>query len=182
MTEEEWDTVMQDNLKSMMLCCKYSIPQMRRSGGGSIINVSSGAGLIGLRDPNQEFVAYSTAKAGVSGLTRALAAELAADGIRVNCIVVGMVDTPVVEHLEEEVREKRRLAVPLQTTGTGCGLRPLSSRLTPGSWGFWSDLVKTGGTTINANESMSLRRSVSHPVASIYSSDRLGRPRQRASV
>jgi len=119
MPEEEWDTVIQDNLKSMMLCCKYSIPHMRKSGGGSIINVSSVAGSIGVRDPKQGFVAYSTAKAGVSGLTRALAAELAGDGIRVNCIVVGMVDTPIVEHLGEEVREKRRLAVPLQTTGTG---------------------------------------------------------------
>jgi NAD(P)-dependent dehydrogenase (short-subunit alcohol dehydrogenase family) len=64
-------------------------------------------------------VAYSTAKAGVSGLTRSLAAELAADSIRVNCIVVGMVDTPLVAEYGEEVREKRRLAVPLQTTGTG---------------------------------------------------------------
>ena len=119
MTEEEWDTVMQGNLKSMMLCCKYSIPQMRRSGGGSIINVSSLAGAIGVRDPKTGFVAYSTAKAGVSGLTRALAAELAVDGIRVNCIIIGMVDTPIVASLGEEVREKRRLAVPLQTTGTG---------------------------------------------------------------
>jgi NAD(P)-dependent dehydrogenase (short-subunit alcohol dehydrogenase family) len=119
MTEEEWDTIMQDNLKSMMLCCKYSVPHMRRSGGGSIINISSVAGSMGFRDPKQGFVAYSTAKAGVSGLTRSLAAELAADGIRVNCIVVGMVDTPIVANLGEEGREKRRLAVPLQTTGTG---------------------------------------------------------------
>jgi NAD(P)-dependent dehydrogenase (short-subunit alcohol dehydrogenase family) len=119
MTEEEWDTIMQTNLKSMMLCCKYSIPHMRRSGGGSIINISSVAGSIGLRSPKQGLVAYSTAKAGVSGLTRSLAAELAADSIRVNCIVVGMVDTPLVAEYGEEVREKRRLAVPLQTTGTG---------------------------------------------------------------
>jgi NAD(P)-dependent dehydrogenase (short-subunit alcohol dehydrogenase family) len=119
MTEEEWDSTMQANLTSMMLCCKYSIPPMRRSGGGSIINVSSLAGVVGVRDPKTGFVAYSAAKAGVSGLTRALAAELAADGIRVNCIVVGLVDTPVVANLGPDVREKRRLAVPLQTTGTG---------------------------------------------------------------
>lgn len=119
MTEEEWDATMQANLTSMMLCCKYSIPPMRQAGGGSIINVSSLAGVVGVRDPKTGFVAYSAAKAGVSGLTRALAAELAADGIRVNCIVVGLVDTPVVAELGADVREKRRLAVPLQTTGTG---------------------------------------------------------------
>jgi NAD(P)-dependent dehydrogenase (short-subunit alcohol dehydrogenase family) len=119
MTEEEWDTVMQNNLKSMMLCCKYSIPQMRRSGSGSIINVSSIAGAIGIRDSKAGFVACSTAKAGVSGLTRALAAELATDGIRVDCIVIGMVDTPITAYMGEQVREMRRLAVPLQTTGTG---------------------------------------------------------------
>jgi len=107
MTEDEWDTIMQANLKNMMLCCKYSIPHMQRSGGGSIINISSIAGSIGLRSPKQGLVAYSTAKAGVSGLTRSLAAELAADSIRVNCIVVGMVDTPIVANYGEEVREKR---------------------------------------------------------------------------
>jgi NAD(P)-dependent dehydrogenase (short-subunit alcohol dehydrogenase family) len=119
MTEDEWDATLQTNLTSMMLCCKYSIPAMRQSGGGSIINVSSLAGVVGVRDPRTGFVAYSAAKAGVSGLTRALAAELAAEGIRVNCIVVGLVDTPVVAELGADVREKRRLAVPLQTTGTG---------------------------------------------------------------
>jgi NAD(P)-dependent dehydrogenase (short-subunit alcohol dehydrogenase family) len=119
MTGEEWDHVMNVNLKSMMWCSKYSIPPMRQYGGGSIINVSSVAGAIGVRDPKQGFAAYSASKAGVIGLTRALAAEHAAEGIRVNCIVVGMVDTPIVADLGEEVREKRRLAVPLQTTGTG---------------------------------------------------------------
>jgi NAD(P)-dependent dehydrogenase (short-subunit alcohol dehydrogenase family) len=118
-TEDVWDNLMDVNLKSMMWCCKYSIPVMRRFGGGSIINVSSVAGAIGVHDPKQGFAAYSASKAGVIGLTRTLAAEHALDGIRVNCIVVGMVDTPVAARLGEEVREKRRLAVPLQTTGTG---------------------------------------------------------------
>jgi NAD(P)-dependent dehydrogenase (short-subunit alcohol dehydrogenase family) len=88
-SEEDWDTSMNVNLKSMMLCCKYSIPRMIASGGGSIINVSSIAGAIGLRDRQKGPIAYSTAKAGVSGLTRALAANYAVDGIRVNCIILG---------------------------------------------------------------------------------------------
>jgi NAD(P)-dependent dehydrogenase (short-subunit alcohol dehydrogenase family) len=119
-SEEDWDASMTVNLKSMMLCCKYSIPRMREAGGGSIINASSVAGAIGFRDPKTSLVAYSTAKAGVSGLTRALAADYAADGIRVNCIIIGMVETPlVVARQGEEVLEKRRRAIPLQTAGTG---------------------------------------------------------------
>jgi len=120
LSEEGWDTAMTVNLKSMMLCCKYSIPWMLKGGGGSIINVSSIAGVVGVRDPKTSLVAYSTAKAGVSGLTRALAADYAADGIRVNCILIGMVETPVAVALQgQEVLEKRRQAIPLQTAGTG---------------------------------------------------------------
>jgi NAD(P)-dependent dehydrogenase (short-subunit alcohol dehydrogenase family) len=118
-TEEEWDRVMDGNLKSVLWACKYSIPHLRRSGGGSIINISSIAGILGLRDRQIGLLAYAAAKAGVIGLSRCLAAEHAAEGIRVNCIIVGMVDTPMVGKLPPEAREKRRLTVPLQTTGTG---------------------------------------------------------------
>jgi len=119
MSEEEWDRVMDGNLKSVLWACKHAIPHMRRSGGGSIITVSSIAGVIGLRDPRFGMVSYSTAKAGVMGLTRSLAAEYASVGIRANCIIVGMVDTPMLGILSAASREQRRLAVPLQTTGTG---------------------------------------------------------------
>jgi NAD(P)-dependent dehydrogenase (short-subunit alcohol dehydrogenase family) len=71
LTEDAWDQCLAVNLKSTMLCCKYSIPRMLDAGGGSIINVSSMVGAIGLRDPKTGLVAYSTAKAGVSGFTRA---------------------------------------------------------------------------------------------------------------
>lgn len=119
MREEEWDRVLGGNLKSVLWTCKYGIAHLRRRGGGSIINVSSIAGAVGLRDPEIGLLAYSTAKAGVIGLSRSLAAEYAVDGIRVNCIIVGMVDTPMVAKLPADAREKRRLAVPLQSTGTG---------------------------------------------------------------
>jgi NAD(P)-dependent dehydrogenase (short-subunit alcohol dehydrogenase family) len=81
LTEDAWDRCLAVNLKSRMLCCKCSVPRMLEAGGGSIINVSSMVGAIGLRDPKTGLVAYSTAKAGVSGFTRALAADYAADGI-----------------------------------------------------------------------------------------------------
>jgi NAD(P)-dependent dehydrogenase (short-subunit alcohol dehydrogenase family) len=92
---------------------------MIANGGGSIINVSSLAGMIGLFDRKTSLVAYSTAKAGLSGFTRALAADHAAEGVRVNCIVVGMVETPLIVALQgPDVLEKRRAAIPLRTAGT----------------------------------------------------------------
>jgi NAD(P)-dependent dehydrogenase (short-subunit alcohol dehydrogenase family) len=118
--EDAWDRCLDVNLKSAMLCCKYGIPRMIEAGGGSIINVSSVAGAIGVRDAKTSLLAYSTAKAGVGGFTRALAADHAAEGIRVNCIEIGMVDTPlIVAQQGEAALEKRRRAIPLQTAGTG---------------------------------------------------------------
>jgi NAD(P)-dependent dehydrogenase (short-subunit alcohol dehydrogenase family) len=116
--EEDWDACLRLNLNSAMLCSQACVPHMIESGGGSIVNVSSLAGTIGLRDAKTGLVGYSTAKAGVSGFTRALAADLAPQGIRVNCIVIGMVETPlIVAQQGEAVLEKRRKAIPLQTAG-----------------------------------------------------------------
>ncbi len=118
-TEDVWDNLMNVNLKSMMWCSKYSIPRMIASGGGSIINVSSGAGSVAVRRKGG-FVAYAASKAGVHGLTLSTAADFAADGIRVNCLVVGTIHTPMVAgRFSDEEHERRRLAVPLQTEGTG---------------------------------------------------------------
>lgn len=117
-SEEVWDDVMRVNLKGSMWCCKYAIPRMIASGGGSIINVSTVAAVRGVRRADVGFAAYSTSKAGVIGLTLSIAADYAARGIRANCLVVGMVNTPAVAKFGEEAREKRRRAVPLQTEGT----------------------------------------------------------------
>lgn len=112
---EEWDRVMSINLRSMVLTSRSAIPKMIAGGGGSIINISSVAAL---RPRNMD--AYSTSKGGVIALTRAMASSFAADHIRVNCIVPGMVYTPMVaEILDEKGREARRLSTPLQTEGTG---------------------------------------------------------------
>ena len=116
-TEAEWDALMNHNLKSALLCSKYSIPHMRAAGGGSIINMSSLAGLLGAT--NVGFAAYSTSKAGMHGLTRATAAENAVHGIRANTIVIGLVHTPIGSWVGEEGRIRRRQAVALQTEGTG---------------------------------------------------------------
>ncbi len=111
----EWDRVMNINLKSMMLTCKFAIPQMIINGGGSITNISS---IAALRPRNMD--AYSTSKGGVIALTQTLASSHAKDHIRVNCIVPGMVYTPMVaEGMDEETRQRRWQSTPLHTEGTG---------------------------------------------------------------
>jgi len=120
-TLERWNRVFQTNLTSALLCCRAAIPRMRANGGGSIVNVSSVAGATGLKEPagGAGAVAYTVTKAGLHGLTLSVAAEFAAQGIRSNCLIVGTVATPMVAHLGPEALERRRLAVPLQTEGTG---------------------------------------------------------------
>jgi NAD(P)-dependent dehydrogenase (short-subunit alcohol dehydrogenase family) len=114
----DWNRVFETNLTSALLCCRSCIPRMRMGGGGSIINVSSTAGAVGLQGATGA-VAYVATKAGLQGMTLSLAADFAAEGIRANCLIVGTVATPMVAHLGEAGRERRRQAVPLQTEGTG---------------------------------------------------------------
>jgi NAD(P)-dependent dehydrogenase (short-subunit alcohol dehydrogenase family) len=114
---DTWNRVLQANLTSSMLCAKYCIPKMRESGGGSIINISSVAGVLGLSGSSGA-VAYATAKAGLHGMTLSIAADYATQNIRCNCIIVGSVYTPMVAHLGEEARERRRQMVPMRTEGT----------------------------------------------------------------
>ncbi len=111
---KEWDTVMTVNLKSMVLTSRSAIPQMIAGDGGSVINISS---IAGLRPRGND--AYSASKGGVIALTRAMALSHARDHVRVNCITPGPVFTPMVaERITEEIRERRRLGPPLQTEGT----------------------------------------------------------------
>jgi NAD(P)-dependent dehydrogenase (short-subunit alcohol dehydrogenase family) len=88
--EQVWDTTMDTNLKGVFLCCKYAIPHMLRSGGGSIINIASGAGIRGFGVA----LPYAVSKAGIIHLTTTAAAQYTPQGIRVNCIAPGPTDTP----------------------------------------------------------------------------------------
>ena len=111
---EDWDRVMAINLKSMMLASQAAIPRMIESGGGSIINMTSVAGIRAWSD-----AAYAASKAGIIGLTQTLAAEHGRDGIRANAIAPGAVYTPMVAwQLSEEAREIRRESTLLGTEGT----------------------------------------------------------------
>lgn len=114
---EAWDSAMRVNVTSMMLMAKYTIPQMIRSGGGSIINLTSVAGLQG----GHPSLLYPTSKGAVVSLTRAMAAHHGRDGIRVNCIAPGTVYTPMVASrgMTPEMRKARSERTLLGTEGTG---------------------------------------------------------------
>jgi len=116
--EEVWDSAMNTNLRATMLTSKYCIPSMIESGGGVIINVSTLGAVQGFRRDDTGFAAYAASKAGLIGLTLSTAADYAACGVRANCLIVGMVNTPALEKFGAEAREKRRLAVPLRSEGT----------------------------------------------------------------
>jgi NAD(P)-dependent dehydrogenase (short-subunit alcohol dehydrogenase family) len=122
---EIWEEVMRVNLRGAFLCSKYVIPFMLKQGGGSIINVGSPTGLSGCA-PN--LTAYSASKAGVMGLTRVMAAAYARDGIRVNSLVPGTMDTPMNEYLlrNEDTREQYREAVPMGRLGRPCDIEGLA--------------------------------------------------------
>jgi NAD(P)-dependent dehydrogenase (short-subunit alcohol dehydrogenase family) len=92
--EAEWDRVLAVNLKGAFLAMKEVIPQMRRQGGGAIINISS---IASIRHTGVSFASYYASKAALNQLTRATAVEEAASGIRVNAILPGLMKTPMVE-------------------------------------------------------------------------------------
>jgi NAD(P)-dependent dehydrogenase (short-subunit alcohol dehydrogenase family) len=113
---ESWDRVMRINVRSMMLMSKHVIPEMMARGGGAIVNVSS---ISALRP--RGLTAYSTSKGAVIALTRAMAVDHAAAGIRVNCVAPGPVYTPMVAGagMSDEDRARRQAAAPLGIEGTG---------------------------------------------------------------
>lgn len=100
-TETEWDQVMAVNVKSIFLMSKYSIPHMIRTGGGSIINTSSGWGLKG----GGNAVSYCASKGAVTNMTRAMAIDHGKDNIRVNAVCPGDTDTPMLHNEAKQLGE-----------------------------------------------------------------------------
>jgi NAD(P)-dependent dehydrogenase (short-subunit alcohol dehydrogenase family) len=96
-TSNVFDQIMNVNVKGVWLCMKYEIPEMFRTGGGAIVNTSSGAGVIGI--PQQSI--YSASKHAVLGLTKSAAIEYAKSGIRINAIAPGLVETEMVDRVAE---------------------------------------------------------------------------------
>lgn len=119
-TEEEWDMVINTNLRAAFLVSKYALPHMIRKRKGVIVNIASQLGLVGF----ENLTVYCASKGGLILLTKAMALEYAKHGIRVNCICPGAIDTPMLDRevkLMEDPDEARRMFVskhPLGRLGT----------------------------------------------------------------
>ncbi|GAB3406216.1 glucose 1-dehydrogenase [Flindersiella endophytica] len=97
---EDWQAVLDVNLTGMFLAAKYAVPHLRARGGGAIVNISSVQG----HTPATRVVGYSVSKAAVDALTRSLAVDHAADGIRANSVAPGPVDTPLLRNAHDPGR------------------------------------------------------------------------------
>lgn len=115
-TVADWDRLMDINLKGVFLGMQHAIPAMLESGGGSVINISSTSGIVGFPGGT----AYHSAKGGVRLLTKATAAEYAKQGIRVNSIHPGIIETPMTDNMAEA-----RTALLLDRTPMGRKGRPI---------------------------------------------------------
>ena len=112
-TDDEWNTVMAIDLSSVFYCSRAAIGHMRERRSGSIVNVASIAG----KEGNPRMVPYSTAKAGVIGMTKALAKEVVTDGIRVNSVAPGVIETPLLAQLGTEAVSYLESKIPMGRVG-----------------------------------------------------------------
>src|SRR4051812_12414992 len=102
-SEQEWDRVMGANPKSVFLVSRFALPLLRASGSAAILNIASGVGVRASRN----WAAYGTSKSAVLALTKLMALDHAADGIRVNCVCPGLIETDLSrKNLEDAARER----------------------------------------------------------------------------
>ena len=114
---EAWQRVQDVNLKSVFLCCKYGIPHLLHTGGGSVINTASFVAVMGAATSQ---ISYSASKGGVLAMSRELGVEFARQGIRVNALCPGPVNTPLLTELfakDPERAERRLVHVPMGRFG-----------------------------------------------------------------
>src|SRR4030043_65411 len=113
MTEEDWDAVLDVNLKGTFHCTKAVVRHMAKQRSGKIINIASVVGEMG----NASQANYSASKAGVIGLTKTIAKEFAQRGININAIAPGYIETPMPEVLPEKVKEELKKLIPMERLG-----------------------------------------------------------------
>jgi len=114
MSDEEWDAVLDVNLKSAFLCTKAVTRIMMKQRRGVIINISSVVGVTG----NAGQANYAASKAGLIGFTKSVAKELGSWGITCNAVAPGFIETDMTGHLSDEIKEKFLAAIPLRRAGT----------------------------------------------------------------
>jgi NAD(P)-dependent dehydrogenase (short-subunit alcohol dehydrogenase family) len=112
-TSEVFDQIINVNVKGVWLSMKYEIPEMIRTGGGAIVNTSSGAGVVGY--PQQPI--YIASKHAVLGLTKSAALEYAKSGIRINAIAPGVTETEMVERVDKQLIEHLKSITPIGRIG-----------------------------------------------------------------
>ena len=144
MKSEQWDEVLNTNLKGVFLCTKYASKFMMKKRSGNIVNISSVVGIIG--NPGQ--ANYSAAKAGVIGFTKTCAKEFASRGIQVNAIAPGFIETEMTEKLNTEEIVK---AIPLKRLGSCSQIANLVSFLVSSNAGSYIT-----GQTISIDGGMSI--------------------------
>jgi len=147
MPSEDFEQVLDINLKGTWLMCKYAALLMKARQGGRIINISSRAWLGNAGQTN-----YSASKAGIIGLTRSLALELGRYGIFVNAVAPGLIDTPLSRGLPEEIKRKLIEAQPLKSMGQPDDIAQVVAFLCDERTGFITGqtLYVDGGKSIGA--------------------------------
>ncbi|HXK34315.1 MAG TPA: glucose 1-dehydrogenase [Dehalococcoidia bacterium] len=150
MDERTYQRVMDVNLKGTMLCCKHVIPEMVRSGGGSVINVASFVALVGCTVPQD---AYTASKGAVLALTKSLAVQFGRHNVRVNAICPGPILTPLLADLfpNEEEKMKRLNRIPIGRFGLPEDIAYAALYLASdeSTWTTGTEFVVDGGISIN---------------------------------
>lgn len=141
---DDFRAVLDTNLVGAFLCCRAALPDMRRAGWGRIVTVGSVVGLVGF--PGD--VAYASSKAALGGLTRALAAECATDGITVNLVAPGFVETDMTRALSDTARARIEASIPMQRQGRAEEIAEMIVAVAASPYTTGATLVVDGGHVI----------------------------------